>query len=161
MHDRHFEFYFAHKTGDGVSPVALETERFILLIECADGDVYELSVWTEAYLTRLRTLDRESGERLGSQYFIPPDLVVARYDVDLIERIVAELIQTNRLREAWRIPDECTAAWVDLGDLAGGVDEDKSDAAWPAAWVPGERDLCGCCHLHLADEASSVGTGLG
>jgi len=74
MHDRPFELYFAYETSDAPLPVALEMECFILGIECANGDVYELSVWTETYLTRLLTQDHESGKRLGSQYFMAPDL---------------------------------------------------------------------------------------
>jgi len=156
-----FELYFAHETGDGASPLGLETERFILLIECTNGDVYELNVWTEAYLARMRAQGRESGERLGGQYLIPPDLLVASRDVGLIERIVADLIQTNRLCEAWRIPDECTAGWSEAGDLAGDADGDDTDEAWSVAPMLQAGDGCGCCHLYLAEEAPGTGTGLG
>jgi hypothetical protein len=134
-----FECNFAYEASDGAAPVGLEMDCFILGIECASGDVYELTVWTEAYLARVREQDRETGTYLGGQYLTTPDLIVARHDVDLIECIVAELIRTNDLREAWHIPDELTACWVECDPVPD--DQDEFDDTWQVTPVP----EAGCC----------------
>jgi hypothetical protein len=145
MHDPAFEFYFVYETSDPAAPIALDMDCFILGIECASGDVYELRVWTEDYLARVRERDRETGDHLGGQYLTPPDLVVAHHDVDLIERVVADLIRTNGLREAWHIPDELTASWSD--DSVSAEEADDPGNPWLVAPVVGHAD-CGCCHAH-------------
>jgi hypothetical protein len=145
MNEPSFEFYFSYEIGDGASPVGLEMDCFILTIECATGDIYELTVWTETYLARVRQHDRERGDNLSGQYLIPSDLIIAKHDVDLIERIVADLIQSKRLRATWQIPDELTASWAE--DSVGDDDEDDPRDAWAGAEVA-DHTVCGCCHAH-------------
>src|SRR5215207_9150865 len=72
-----------------------DEEYFSLHIACASGDLYELTVWTDVYLARVQQHARESGDRLQGQYLLLPDLVVANKDVSLIEKIVADLIETQ------------------------------------------------------------------
>jgi len=96
----------------------------------------------------VRQRDHETGERLSGQYLLPPDLVVASADVDLVERIVADLIRTNGLRESWHIPDELTAWWVE--DSPGAEETDDPREAWLVAPLAGQAD-CGCCYRHLAE----------
>src|SRR5262245_13899750 len=92
-----FEIYFSYDFDDSVWPPRFEEEAFTLLIECATGDVYELRIWTEAYLNRTLAQNREIGVGLNSQFLIPPDLVLANRDIETIELIVADLIHTKRL----------------------------------------------------------------
>jgi hypothetical protein len=122
-----------------------DEEYFLLQIDCVSGDLYELTVCTDAYLARVRLDDRESGDRLRGQYLPLPDLVVANTDVTLIEQIVEDLIQTQRLQEAWRIPDEFTASWNEDGPIPADVDD--PDDVWlgmPASMA--EQVGWSCCH---------------
>lgn len=105
-----------------------DEDFFILQIDCASGDLYELTVCTDAYLLRVRQDDRASGDRLRGQYLPLPDLVVSNKDVTLIEHIVADLIQTQCLRDSWLIPDEFTASWSEDSLLP--VDTDDPDDEW-------------------------------
>src|SRR5215207_5651182 len=75
-----------------------DEEYFSLHIDCASGDLYELTVWTDVYLARVQQHARELGDQLRSKYLLLPDLVVANKVVGLIEQIVADLIETQRLR---------------------------------------------------------------
>jgi hypothetical protein len=131
MSEPAFELWFSYPcevTPSGM--IGPDEDVFILRIELASGDMYELTVWTDAYLTRRRQDDRESGDRLSGQYLPLPDLVVADKDVTLIEQIIADLIQTQQLRPEWIIPDEFTVSYDDF-DPAPAEAEDPDDA-WVA-----------------------------
>lgn len=144
-----FEISFSYPAEHPIPLEGIDEDAFILYVEGGSGDVYEFTVWTEAYLARSRQRDQESGACLSGQYLLLPDLVVASHDVDLIERIVADLIRTNRLREAWHIPDELTASWSEDGPIPD--DKDDSDAYGFVVLGPdAEQICCGCCHMHPA-----------
>jgi len=129
---------------------SFDEEYFILQIDCASGDLYELTMCTDAYLARVRQQDRESGDRLSGQYLLVPDLV-ANKDVTLIEQIIADLIRTQRLRESWLIPDEFTASWSEDDPIP--ADMDDPDGVVGHGGVDGGR-----CRLELLPRASrSVG----
>lgn len=116
-----------------------DEDAFILRIECATGDVYELTVWTDAYFARTRNQDRESGERLSGQYLPLPDLMVSSRDFDFIEQVVTDLIKTQRLRPEWLIPDEYTASYNEIGPAY--ADEDEPDTDWTAELLAVAADL--------------------
>jgi hypothetical protein len=147
MNEPLFELSFEYPNVDPTPPFTFETESFILHIDCANGDVYALTVWTDAYLARVREHDRETGDRLTGQYLIPPDLIIASDDIVLIERTVADLIGSNSLRPEWLIPDELTACLDDPGEYP--EEDDDFSNPWLVAPVraAGHAD-CGCCHLH-------------
>jgi hypothetical protein len=151
MPDMPFELWFVYPcqpTPPGAMAAKAgvpEDEAFILRIDCASGDVYELTVWTDAYLARVRQHDRESGDRLSGHYLPLPDLVVASGDVTLIEQTVADLIRTKCLRAEWLIPDELTASWDALGP--GPADADDPGDGW-LSMPTFETEQAGwsCCH---------------
>jgi hypothetical protein len=131
MPDPAFEFWFRYPcelTPSGM--ICPDEDHLILRIELASGDLYELTVWTDAYLARRREEDRESGDRLRGQYLPLPDLVVANEDVTLIEQIIADLIQTQQLRPEWLIPDEFTASYDEFDSVP--ADPDDPEDAWVA-----------------------------
>lgn len=131
MTDQFFEFSFGYPCEWPPSGMVWPDEDvFILRIELASNDVYEFTVWTDDYLTRMRQHDHESGDRLGGRYLPLPDLVVASRDVMLIEQTIADLIQTEQLRPEWLIPDEETAAGDELDSAPPDVDD--PDDAWVA-----------------------------
>lgn len=68
----------------------------------SDGRVYALNVWTFGFLAATRQEDKDSGGCLQGAYLLPPDLFVERLDRGLMERVVADLIKNNALKEEWR-----------------------------------------------------------
>ena len=146
MSEPSFEFWISYPcelTPSGM--IGPDEEFFTLRIDCASGDLYELTVCTDAYLARVRLEDRESRDRLHGQYRLLPDLVVANKDIILIEQIIVDLIQTQRLSEEWRIPDEFTASWNEDGPIPADVDD--ADDVWlgmPASMA--EEVGWSCCH---------------
>jgi hypothetical protein len=143
-----FSIYYQFSQIDHTRPYDLDRESFILHIECATGDVYELRVWTEDYLARMRAYNRESGEHLSGQYVIPPDLIIASQDDVLIGRVVADLIQSNGLREEWLIPDIETAYYVD-DPREHDKDDEEDDDEWCMVASITEEDLADYdgCHV--------------
>jgi hypothetical protein len=124
MIDQPFEFWFSYPcelTPSGM--IGPDEDVFILRIELVTGDIYEFTVWTDAYLSRRRQQDLESGEHLHGQYLSLPDLVVADKDVSLIEQIIVDLIQTQQLRPEWLIPDEYTASYDEFVPTPEDVDD--------------------------------------
>lgn len=61
----------------------------------SDGRHYRFRVWTYSFLEELVSRDRESGERLGGKYMLPPDLFVERLDRDLLQRAVADMLERD------------------------------------------------------------------
>ncbi len=146
MSEPSFEFWFSYPcevTPSGM--IGPDEELFTLRIDCASGDLYELTVCTDSYLARVRLEDRESRDRLHGQYRLLPDLVVANKDVRVIEQIVADLIRTQRLRPEWLIPDELTVSWEEISPEP--ADMDDSDDRWLGMPVSLAEEVgWSCCH---------------
>ncbi len=71
-------------------------------ITLATGERYALNVWTYNFLTRAHQGDSVTGENLGGEYLLPPDLFVARLDRQLFQEVIADLIRRGGLRPEWR-----------------------------------------------------------
>ena len=82
------------------------TNFFNMQITLPNAQRYGLNVWTYNYFTLARQQDQASAERLGGAYLLPPDLFVERLDRRLLEQIIADLIRTHQLREAWLIRED-------------------------------------------------------
>lgn len=83
-----------------------EDDFFNMQVMLADGKKYALNVWTFKYLAKAVEECRQTGEHLHGSYLPPPDLFVERLDRALIERVVADLIQGDGLREEWEVHDD-------------------------------------------------------
>jgi hypothetical protein len=79
------------------------TDFFNMKISLPNGKSYGLNVWTYDYFTVARQQHEVASDSLGAGYLIPPDLFVERLDRALLEHVVAALIRTNQLRDAWLI----------------------------------------------------------
>jgi len=128
--------------------IELEEGSFGLEVVSANGDMYVLTVWTEPYLKRVLQSARESNAGQDGQYLLLPDLVLASDDDELVERTVADLLGTNRMREAWLIPDELTANFAEADPIINV--EEKHDDSYLVVPLHEEGYDCGCCHLHPA-----------
>lgn len=63
------------------------------------GEEVALNVWTYGSLPRILEETRQEGDSLGGAYLRPPDLLVARLDRSLLERVIADLIETDQFDE--------------------------------------------------------------
>jgi hypothetical protein len=82
------------------------TDFFNMKISLPNGNSYGLNVWTYDYFAVARHSHDVTSDTLGGGYLMPPDLFVERLDRALLERVVAALIRTNQLREAWLIHED-------------------------------------------------------
>lgn len=112
MTTRSFKLWFGYPGHSAESGLTGPDEGCVdVCITLATGEVYELSIWTDAYLAQVRANDRGSGNHLNGQYLPLPDLLVTTPDLAQIEAMIADLIGANGLRPEWQIPDELTAWW--------------------------------------------------
>lgn len=145
MTARSFMLWFGYPGHSGASGIIGPDEGCVdVRITLATGDVYELSIWTDAYLAQVRTNDRRSGNHLNGQYLPLPDLLVTTSDLVQIEEMLADLIRANGLRPEWQIPDELTAWW----DIDEPHPEDEDDDDWTA--INRDEIEWDCCHGHSA-----------
>lgn len=79
---------------------------FNMSITLADGTRYALNVWTYLAFERIRAVVASAGENLGGLYLEPPDLFIERLDRGVCERVVADLIARDGLRDEWRVGDD-------------------------------------------------------
>ena len=83
-----------------------EDDFINMSIHLSDGRHYALNVWTFKILERARLYHEQYGDNLGGKYVLPPDLFVQRLDRKLLEEIVANLIRSKQLLDAWLVPNE-------------------------------------------------------
>ena len=106
MADERFDLWleFEHwvpKEGDDP-----EDAFFNMQIILRDGKKYALNVWTYKFLRRAVEDRRQAGDCLDASYLLPPDLFVQRLERGLMERVVADLIDSGELRKEWEVPDQ-------------------------------------------------------
>ena len=73
-------------------------------IDLSNSEAYALNVWTFKYLERTHREYHHTGENLGGRYLIGPDLLVTRLDRATLEAVFSDLVQTERLKQEWRVP---------------------------------------------------------
>ena len=123
------DVFYNYPDTDLTTPVVIESECFTVLVECANGDVYYLTVWTDDYFTRIREQARLSGACLAGGYIVLPDLIIASGNIEFILQVFNDLARTNGLQDSWLIPDELTGLWgyYDGNDEA---DDTNDDLHW-------------------------------
>ena len=79
---------------------------FNMQVTLDDGRKYAMNVWTFDSFTRLVAEAKSEPQCLNGAYMLPPDLFVDRMDRDLLVSVVADLIESDQMREEWQVePD--------------------------------------------------------
>jgi hypothetical protein len=81
-----------------------EDDFFNMKVTLEDGCSYALNVWTFKFFERVRALDRSTGDCLHGAYLVTPDLLVERLDRLLMERIIADMLDNEGLKNEWLVP---------------------------------------------------------
>ena len=74
-----------------------ENDFFNMHVTLDDGRSYGLNVWTFKFFETARQQERQSGESLGGEYLVAPDLFVERLDRATIERVITDLAAHDAL----------------------------------------------------------------
>jgi len=80
---------------------------FNMQVTLPDGRRYALNVWTFKFVQRARfpwPYEENVGE--PEEYILPPDLLVARLDRSLLERIVRRMLAADEMKPDWLCPPE-------------------------------------------------------
>ena len=76
---------------------------FNMEITLEDGRKYALNVWTIGSFTRLAAEAKTESDCLRGAYMLPPDLFVDRMNRELLESIVADMLETGQMRDEWLV----------------------------------------------------------
>ena len=101
--DLWLEFEFWREAGDTDDP---NDDVFNMQVTLDDGRKYALNVWTFGSFPRLVTKAKSEPQDLNGAYMPSPDLFVDRMDRELIESVVADLIESDQLRDDWLVEPE-------------------------------------------------------
>ena len=104
-----FELWLETEAGDPDQPANRPRENFCnITVATDDGRRYALNVWTFDFLPLARypwPHDPHQGAP-PARYVLPPDLFVESLDREVIEGVVAELLGSGQMRDAWLTMDE-------------------------------------------------------
>ena len=103
-------------------PVGTSEPYFHMEIQLKDGRRYALNVWVASAIEEILSEAQEIGMGLGGEYSVGPDLIVRRHDRAFLEAVVRDLIESEQLKEEWRVPPD--KEWLVSPDLEGSG-EDK------------------------------------
>lgn len=106
MSDESFDLWLEFEHWEAQENDDPEDDYFNMHIIFSTGKRYALNVWTYKSLGRIVNGCEETGECMRGAYLLPPDLFVKRLDRDLIEKIICDLINNDRLKEEWRISED-------------------------------------------------------
>jgi len=83
-----------------------KNDFFNMQVTLDDGRKYALNVWTIGSFARLVAEAKAEPDYLNGAYMLPPDLFVDRMDRALLESVVADMLETDQIRDEWLVdPD--------------------------------------------------------
>jgi len=96
-----FELWRAEGDTDGPTD-----DFFNMQVTLDDGRKYALNVWTTGSFMRLAAEAKTEPDCLQGAYMLPPDLFVDRMDRKLLESVVADMIETDQMRDEWLVDSD-------------------------------------------------------